>query len=90
MLLAIHRAGLDTENSKDDEFYLALFPRDAVPPEGLLHVDASAYDAVLQINSGDPSRGSIAVESEWGPSTGDYVQVRRPPTASLFIDSRTP
>ncbi|EJD50793.1 hypothetical protein AURDEDRAFT_159938 [Auricularia subglabra TFB-10046 SS5] len=72
LLAAIHGAGLSTESSKDDDFYLALFPRgdSASTP-----TDTSSYDAVLQINSGDPSRGSIAVESEWGPSMGDYVQI---------------
>lgn len=79
LLLAIHRSGLDVDKSDEEEFYLALYPRGFIPPtaeDAPLRVDAAAYDAVLKINSGDPSRGPIAVESEWGPSTGDYVQVR--------------
>jgi len=82
LLMAIHQVGMgaDTAVGKDDEFYLALLRRDSPlvadptsdqPPS----LDPTALDCVLQINSGDPSRGSIAVESNWGPRTGDYVQV---------------
>ncbi|KAH7098987.1 hypothetical protein BKA62DRAFT_711038 [Auriculariales sp. MPI-PUGE-AT-0066] len=80
LLLAIHNAGMDVEKAvgKDDEFYLALLRRDSLAvmlSSRTLVLDTSLLDCVLQINSGDPSRGSIAVESEWGPETGDIVQI---------------
>jgi len=66
LLEAIHDARLNTHASKDDEFFLS------VQTDG-------GDEIILPITSGDPARGSISVDSSWGPSIGSTVKLLHRP-----------
>ncbi|KAH7923827.1 hypothetical protein BV22DRAFT_1035883 [Leucogyrophana mollusca] len=66
LLNAIRKHGIDDRNSfKEDDFYLGV-------------VEDGQLNQVYHILSGDPSRGTIALQSHAAPPVGAVVQVRPP------------
>ncbi|TFY73718.1 hypothetical protein EWM64_g10294 [Hericium alpestre] len=62
LLDAIQKSGLDGNSVKDHDFYIGVM-QDGTPAQ------------VYHIMSGDPSRGTIALDSEVAPATGAIVQL---------------
>jgi len=60
LLTAIERAGV--KNAKEDDFYLAV-------------INSGKIRQVYHITSGDPSRGTISLESHAAPAQGVQVQL---------------
>jgi hypothetical protein len=78
LLKAIETAAI--HNFKENDFYLVLVQGGQVRI-GLLSIDTSTdispqKKRVFRITSGDPSRGTISLESHAAPPQGSTVQVR--------------
>ncbi|KAF8322523.1 hypothetical protein DL93DRAFT_2151742 [Clavulina sp. PMI_390] len=64
-------------NPKDEDFYL-----------GVLSANGENFEKVYTIMSGDPSRGSLALDGEESPAVGSLVKLlRRPESESAAIGS---
>ncbi|KAI0316657.1 hypothetical protein OF83DRAFT_1059991 [Amylostereum chailletii] len=86
LLDSIAALGIDGDAAKEDKFFLGVLPDDSTTCSQMYH-----------IMSGDPSRGTIALESDAAPGVGTRVQVNllspflRPNFSELFHRSaKTP
>jgi len=77
LLAAIRKNGIEDRGSfKDDDFYLGAFRGDEL-------------SQIYHITSGDPSRGTIALESHAAPAEGTVVQLyHRPRDISTEIPAK--
>jgi len=77
LITAIRKHGIEDKGSfKEDDFYLGAFRGDQL-------------NQVYRIVSGDPSRGTIALESHTAPAAGTTVQLyHRPTSVSTEIPTR--
>ncbi|KII96207.1 hypothetical protein PLICRDRAFT_663471 [Plicaturopsis crispa FD-325 SS-3] len=77
LLDAVAKSGIESKGSfKEDDFYVGVLR------EGKLH-------QVYRVISGDPSRGTMALESHAAPAEGTTIQIyHRPETAPPHIPSR--
>jgi hypothetical protein len=80
LIAAIRKHGIQEKGSfKDDNFYLGAFRGDKVGIIGFgfltTMLTSVQLSQVYHIISGDPSRGTIALESHAAPAEGTRVQV---------------
>jgi hypothetical protein len=81
LIAAIRKYGIKEKGSfKDDNFYLGAFRGDKVGIIGFgvlltTMLTSVQLSQVYHIISGDPSRGTIALESHAAPAEGTTVQV---------------
>ncbi|KAF7727897.1 hypothetical protein EC973_006896 [Apophysomyces ossiformis] len=68
LLLELIRQGKNAQISKDEEFYLGIYP------SGQTELDKAAM-SVNRVTSGDPSRGNMSVDTTVDLQVGQVVQV---------------
>ena len=84
LVAAIQKYGIEDNGSfRDDSFYLGAFRGDKVSTHTTPYIPISVFTSIqlrqmYHIISGDPSRGTIALESHAAPAEGTKIQACSP------------